>query len=250
MGQLNKNSSLYDSVVFDNKEIPIIIYIERRKSLRTSFAKESIIVRIPYGTKISMINAIEKCKKWILKSLNAKPELANQYYSKDYKNKPELLLFGNQSVIVNIEYIQSNKGNGKISNHQLDLFLPISMHAVEESIMIKKLISRCLAKAYKEMITDRVFTINRLHFNKDINTVRLKYNTSNWGSCSSQSNINLSTRLLLAPWWVIDYVISHELSHLYEMNHGPKFWKIVEKSYPNYQEAEAWLKVNGSHCHF
>jgi predicted metal-dependent hydrolase len=78
----------------------------------------------------------------------------------------------------------------------------------------------------------------------------LKYNQTNWGSCSTRGNINLSTRLLFAPDDVIDYVIIHELAHLLEMNHSNRFWNIVKKAMPEYREKEVWLKKNGHLCDF
>ena len=49
-----------------------------------------------------------------------------------------------------------------------------------------------------------------------------------WGSCSGLGNINLSLWLMLAPTHLVDYVIKHELAHLNEMNHGPRFWKELD----------------------
>lgn len=74
-------------------------------------------------------------------------------------------------------------------------------------------------------------------------TVKLRLK-SRWGSCSSKGNLNFNSSLIQAPDSVIDYVIIHELAHLIELNHSPKFWNIVEKFCPDYQEAEKWLKDN------
>jgi len=90
-----------------------------------------------------------------------------------------------------------------------------------------------------------VHELNERHFQQPIDQVRLKYNHSNWGSCSNKGNINLSTRLLFAPPEVIDYVIIHELAHRLEMNHSPRFWKLVADAMPNYREQERWLKEHG-----
>ena len=67
---------------------------------------------------------------------------------------------------------------------------------------------------------------------------------------TSKRNINLSSRLLFAPRDVLDYVIIHELSHLKEMNHSPRFWKIVENVMPNYLEKERWLTNFGNTLRF
>ena len=80
--------------------------------------------------------------------------------------------------------------------------------------------------------------------------LRLKYNSSNWGSCSSKGNINLSTRVLLCPLFVIDYVIVHELAHLIHQNHGEQFWNEVARVMPDYKVGEDWLKREGTFLDF
>jgi hypothetical protein len=86
---------------------------------------------------------------------------------------------------------------------------------------------------------------NAHFFKKDIKGIHLKYNSTNWGSCSSDQRINISTRCLLLPMDVFDYIIVHELSHLIEMNHSPSFWNTVGLVMPNYKEKEIWLSENG-----
>jgi predicted metal-dependent hydrolase len=62
-----------------------------------------------------------------------------------------------------------------------------------------------------------------------------------WGSCSA-SGIRLNWRLIHLPLHLIDYVVTHELAHLEQMNHSPRFWAVVERLYPDYQSARAELK--------
>jgi predicted metal-dependent hydrolase len=64
---------------------------------------------------------------------------------------------------------------------------------------------------------------------------------SRWGSCSPKRTISLNWRLIQAPPFVRDYLIVHELMHLREMNHSPRFWRSVESAYPDYAKAESWL---------
>jgi predicted metal-dependent hydrolase len=92
--------------------------------------------------------------------------------------------------------------------------------------------------------------LNAIHFQRPVRNVYLKYNHSNWGSCSVGSNINLSTRLLFAPPDVIDYVIIHELAHLIEQNHSNRFWAQVARAMPDYERHERWLKDHGKTCDF
>lgn len=63
-----------------------------------------------------------------------------------------------------------------------------------------------------------------------------------FGACSSKGNISYSFRLMSYPEEAIDYVVVHELSHLVEMNHSPRFYKVVESVLPDYKERRKLLK--------
>jgi len=73
--------------------------------------------------------------------------------------------------------------------------------------------------------------------------------SSRWGSCSTTGALSFSWRLVLAPPFVLDYVAAHEIVHLVEMNHGPKFWALVESMMPHMQEAKLWLQRYGLDLH-
>lgn len=66
-----------------------------------------------------------------------------------------------------------------------------------------------------------------------------------WGSCSARSGIRLNWRLIHLPLPLIDYVVVHELAHLREMNHSPRFWAVVESVYPDWRSARGALKAQG-----
>ena len=120
----------------------------------------------------------------------------------------------------------------------------------QASKAIRTLLSRIVGADYLPAITRRVLALNEQHFRRPIKGVKLKYNHSNWGSCSNSGNINLSTRLLFAPQEVVDYVIIHELAHLIELNHSHRFWDEVARAMPEYEKHEAWLKEFGAGCDF
>jgi len=74
---------------------------------------------------------------------------------------------------------------------------------------------------------------------------RLSGAKSRWGSCSSRNTISINWRLGMAPSEVLDYVIIHELAHVAEKNHSPKFWAWVAKFDPDFKLRKKWLKDNG-----
>lgn len=74
---------------------------------------------------------------------------------------------------------------------------------------------------------------------------------SRWGSCSTTGALSLSWRLILAPNNVLNYVVAHEVAHLREMNHGTRFWRIVDRlvGEGEAEAAQAWLRENGTELH-
>jgi predicted metal-dependent hydrolase len=74
---------------------------------------------------------------------------------------------------------------------------------------------------------------------------RIVDNRYRWGSCTVKDNVNFNWRLIKAPMFVIDYVVVHELAHLMESNHTPRFWRIVRAQAPRMDKARVWLRENG-----
>jgi len=79
--------------------------------------------------------------------------------------------------------------------------------------------------------------------------VVLRDTTSRWGSCSPTGRLAFSWRLVLAPEAVLTYVVAHEVAHLIELNHGPRFWRLVQTMVPGYDAQRNWLTVNGARLH-
>ncbi|MBC7645373.1 MAG: M48 family metallopeptidase [Thermoleophilia bacterium] len=66
-----------------------------------------------------------------------------------------------------------------------------------------------------------------------------------WGSCTSRGDLSFNWRLVLAPAWVLDAIVVHELCHIDELNHGSRFWTLLDERYPRHVEASEWLKSHG-----
>lgn len=78
-----------------------------------------------------------------------------------------------------------------------------------------------------------------------LNGVVIKDTKSRWGSCSSLNNINYSWRIALAPDFVINYLMAHEVSHLKHRDHSDSFWKCVANLCPEWSKGNSWLRRNG-----
>jgi len=75
--------------------------------------------------------------------------------------------------------------------------------------------------------------------------ITIKDPKSRWASCAPDGTLAFSWRLVLSPPWVLDYVVAHEVAHLAEMNHGPRFWAAVALLTPHAEAAKTWLAAHG-----
>ena len=84
---------------------------------------------------------------------------------------------------------------------------------------------------------------------KRIAAITIRDPKSRWGSCSPRGQLSFSWRLILAPRHVLDYVVAHEVAHLKELNHGPRFWKLTAELTRDADGARAWLNEHGPLLH-
>ena len=78
------------------------------------------------------------------------------------------------------------------------------------------------------------------------NRVYVMNQRTKWGSCSRKRNLTFNWRLILARPEVLNYIVTHEVAHLVEANHSPKFWLLLRSHCPNADSARAWLLKNGT----
>ncbi|MBI2308885.1 MAG: M48 family metallopeptidase [Rhodocyclales bacterium] len=102
-----------------------------------------------------------------------------------------------------------------------------------------------LERALREQARE-LFALRLAHYapvlGVDVPPLALSSARTRWGSCSRKSGIRLNWRLIHFPETIIDYVVVHELAHLRQMNHSPRFWSLVEVGYPDYRAARVELQ--------
>jgi predicted metal-dependent hydrolase len=246
------NSKLIEQSEIEIKDIPVPykVYSEYRSSIRASIGKKAAILRMP---RIISTTASEKHRqwffRWLVKQMDKHPDLLQRFDRRLYRTGDPYIV--DQDIFL-LDIIEDERKSHRARLNDRTIEIKLSSHDTteEQRAAIPTLLSRVLSAHYLPQISDRVHWWNDNYFQEDINDIKLKLNLSNWGSCSMRRNINLSSRLLFAPESVRDYVMVHELAHLKEMNHSPRFWRIVQSVMADYKEKEKWLKENGHLCYF
>ena len=97
----------------------------------------------------------------------------------------------------------------------------------------------------EKYLHDKTMEISKLVRVKP-SSVSIKNYKSRWGSCSNTGVVTYNWRIIKAPRHIVEYVIIHELCHLIELNHSPRYWMNVEKFIPRWKERRDWLKSNAN----
>ncbi len=223
---------LFDDII----EIDELIRSHRRTISIMIDRDAKIIVRAPLNLSEKYIkDFINEKKKWI-------NEKRREVLEQKKKRKKRKFVSGEKFLFLGEEYPLYFEKNPK---QQFSFSMENKKFIIDEGFKeyAEVLFIQWYKLAAKGIIQEKLNAIS--------GAVGIKYNSmkitsakKRWGSCSGKKNLNFSYRLILAPEFVVNYVIIHELAHTIEMNHSKKFWKIVESIYPDYKKAEEWLKKN------
>jgi predicted metal-dependent hydrolase len=116
--------------------------------------------------------------------------------------------------------------------------------AVKDATDVRADIERDMRLLARERLVPRLHELAAQH-GLAVARVTIRNQRSRWGSCSRAKAIALNFRLVQMPPDVCEYVLIHELMHLRQQNHGPRFWALVEQACPAYRNAERWLRIQG-----
>ncbi|HMW38472.1 MAG: M48 family metallopeptidase [Saprospiraceae bacterium] len=235
-----------DQLKFGEITIPLEIHHEWRQSARVSISRNKAIVRLP----ILVANSTREqhlswAKDWILKKLRKDHNLLNHFHLKDYQSGQQITV-RNTVFTLDVKVAEGrSSASGKRIGRTIFITLPSGLDPTQKNKVCSHIIHKVMSRTYLHHLQRRVTELNDLYFNMEVNEIRLRNNTSNWGSCSSNKNISISSRLLLAPDFVLDYIIIHELAHLVHHNHSAQFWALVASVMPDYMKAENWISSHG-----
>ncbi len=231
-------------IKINNTNHNLSIYTERRNSIRASITKTGINIRIPrHLNKYDRDIQRRKFLEWAVKKIKEKPQVSKK--PKTYTHK-DFLRTHSKVYQLQIEHRDSQKNFSKISGSHIIFKISNKYDEQKKQEYISKQLKKLLAKNHLKELEYHVNNLNQIHINKPIKKISYKYTISRWGSCNhTDKEINLSTRLLLAPRQILEYVIIHELAHLIEPNHSRRFWNIVKSIDPNYKAKKKWLNDHG-----
>ncbi len=211
----------------------------RRLTLRVSKTRRAVVVTLPSSCRIEEADRFLKTHaEWVRDRLGRVPE-------------PVPLADGATIPLRGIPHRVSMTGPVRgapvVSVDASARGMPRLLVAGRQEHAPRRLKDWLVAEAHKDL--DRCVTCHAGKLGVRARHIALRDQVSRWGSCSASGLLSFSWRLILAPAFVLDYVAAHEVAHLVEMNHGPRFWKLVARCVPRLEEAKHWLRNEGTDLH-
>lgn len=182
---------------------------------------------------------VKKKAKWIVGKLFEIKEIGHLRAEKEFVNGEAFLYLGRcYSLQLELDETLKNPVTKLYQGKLLILTPTKNEEALKQSIELW----------YREKTYEKV--IEKVHyfqpyFEMKPQEIKVKEQKKRWASCSSQRHLNFNWRCAMAPSWVLDYIVLHEMCHMVHMNHSKDFWILVEQIMPDYKKRQQWLKVNG-----
>ncbi|MCX5850041.1 MAG: SprT family zinc-dependent metalloprotease [Deltaproteobacteria bacterium] len=211
---------------------------KRRKTISLQVSGNSgLIVSAPYFTPVAEIDRFVREKQnWISKTIQKHTEDSIKNKAKKY-NTGEHFFYLGQSYPLEVFFEPFENAGVVFWNNSFHL------NAQENKDLRKHYFVSWYKKKAREYIHQHVYFFSR-ELNLQPGNLKITSAERRWGSCSADNNLSFSFRLIMAPPDIIDYVIVHELTHIKEKSHSPKFWKQVEAAMPEYKAHRRWLRDN------
>lgn len=211
------------------------IKYSNRKTLNISVERDrSIVVRAPHYLTADKIDKIVQSKRqWIKEKLNHAQKYPLVSENKEFVSGETLMYLGKNYQLLVVDE--------EIEGIEFDQRFKISKaNQPKANELFKKwYLKQALIKI--EPLATKYAKSLGVKYNQ-FKTSEMKYR---WGSCTPANNIIFNWRIIKAPMYVLEYLVAHELVHLIENNHTPRFWNILSIQVPNYEKAKNWLKKNG-----
>lgn len=210
----------------------------RRLTLRVSRTRRAVIVTLPVQCDLDEAGSfLSRNIEWVRERLNSLPDpvrLADGSIVPLRGSPHRIVLRRADMPTVHVEAVDGQ-------------LLPQIIVAGPPADAIRQLKAWLVAEARRDL--EARVAVHEKRLGVASKRIALRDQSSRWGSCSTTRVLSFSWRLILAPSHVLDYVVAHEVAHLREMNHGPRFWALVKRTLPDFEAAKRWLQVYGLDLH-
>lgn len=227
------------AITIAGKTIPYKIRISTRATrLRITISASGVTVTLPKGVpQREAENFLKQNAIWLNTQLERSSRL-----TKPSPLPADVILWHGEAVQLQRIEETDRKSCIKVeaTKGRLKVYMPAGSKAST------RLAAEAWMRANARAEIEQVVMEQARRMNARPKAISIRDQRTRWGSCSSRGNLAFNWRLVMTPPHVLQYVVVHELAHMFELNHSKDFWDIVAKYFPDYKKARTWLRKNAT----
>jgi len=224
-----------EHLVYEGRDIPLRYRVNkqaRRLILRVDDVNDGALVTLPpYVSKAEARRFVEERADWLVRRLGKRPART------PFEDGAVIPVFGEDRTIRHVD----EKRRPVVC---LDDVLEVSGRPE----YLQRRVADWLKAEARRQIEPRALEMAAA-VGRKVRRITIRDTRSRWGSCAVDGSLNFSFRLVMAPLWVLEYVVAHEVAHLVEHNHSQAFWDTVARINTDADRGRAWLGTHGAALH-
>ena len=228
-------------LMYGTTNIAFDVIFKNRKTMEIAVEPpDSITVTAPIGTKEEeILKRVESKGSWIIQKIYSFKHMNYMPIQREFVNGESFMYLGrNYSLQIEIDS-SVKKPEVKLYRGK---FIVKASDKYEENI--RKAMEQWYRDKAKEVLELRVKYYQRF-FNIEPMNIRIKEQKKRWGSCTSKNELLFNWRCIMAKSNALDYIVVHEMCHMYHKDHSKEFWGLVASVLPDYEIRKEWLKNYG-----
>ena len=216
-----------------------LVHSQAAKKLRIKVRLDGIDVVVPENrANQEAIAFVTENRDWVIEQLERARTL--RALRRPEKKTPGMLLFDGELIPVNVVRSNSWGAPNKIVLQDGNVSLTCGQ---DSQTPLARSLENWLRKKARERVLRIVVDIGK-RLNREPNRIYIMEQRTKWGNCSAIGNLSFNWRLIMAPEYVLGYIVTHEMVHLAIPDHSKRFWLTVQSLCPNTEKARQWLVAN------
>ncbi len=217
-----------------------------RKSMGVSIERDGdVMVRVPHQAELNDIEKfIAEKRIWIYQKLARKKALNRERPKREFVNGQGFLYLGRSYRLKFVDNSEIKSGRSSKAA-PLRLWRGHFELAESEKANARNHFVSWYRKQIKNQLEERIPRYDK-RIGVSVRDIRILDLGNRWASCGRNGVVNFNWRSVMAPVWVFDYILVHEMVHMIERGHTDRFWHLVARVIPDYEEHVRWLNENGA----
>lgn len=229
-------------VQYGTKELEFKVEFKDRDTMSISVEPPNyILVVAPTGMPEEDIRGIVKSRgRWIVQKLFEFRNIDAKRVNREFVNGESFMYLGrNYSLQIHVDETLQNNFKVKLSRGKFNVYVKEKSDEI-----IKEAMESWYREKTEEQVRKRIKYYQKF-FEKKPSDIKVKEQKKRWASCTSKNELLFNWRCGMARATALDYIVVHEMCHMYYKNHSQEFWDLVASVMSDYESRKEWLRDNG-----